>query len=378
MSKYFVVKALYIFILISLPFAVFPQQTLQNATQSIRGGDLLYKQQLQYKDPGRSGTQVLWDFSRLEAGEASYPVRYTALNDFLITGTERITHYAYLQQGDSLLLVGFTNPTTVLKNIRPEVLLTFPFAYGDSIQTPFYAHGKYANRLEMDVMGTVETVANASGMMILPSRDTLKNVLRTRTLKLLSETTQNISDTYYSKRETPLTISDDSISIRLATDSVLFVTETYRWYARGYRYPVFETVRSWEQSRSNNGENEFVAEAFFFPPEEQVFLEDDEANVAIRNEITTNNDPWAGLTYNIYPNPVNNLPLEVEIYLPKPADIHAQMRNSMGHVVWNQTFGSYPAGTVNFQIPCAGLPVNNYILDIWLNEHLISSIIMKR
>ncbi|MDR0507902.1 MAG: hypothetical protein LBH32_13950 [Dysgonamonadaceae bacterium] len=40
--------------------------------------------------------------------------------------------------------------------------------------------------------------------------------------------------------------------------------------------------------------------------------------------------------------------------------------------------GSRNAGIYGFQVPVAGLPVGNYIFDIWLDDKQISEIIMVR
>jgi hypothetical protein len=263
--------------------------------------------------------------------------------------------------------------------------------YGDTMQSYYYAHGKYGNRLELDAMGRIETSADSYGMMILPNKDTLKHVLRTRSLKYIAEKTQPISYGYYDKLESPLHISADSINRRLAGDSVLFVMETFRWYEKGYRYPVFETVRSWEKQRRNEGnENnedvEFLATAFFFPPQEHYYLDDDEENLALleneNNEENEENaiiDPWEGLTYNLFPNPVKNSTLNVEMYLPKNAHtIRIQLRSTMGLPVLDENKGARPEGTYSFQLDMTRVSVGNYVLDMWLDDHLVSEIILKR
>jgi hypothetical protein len=108
-------------------------------------------------------------------------------------------------------------------------------------------------------------------------------------------------------------------------------------------------------------------------------LEDDEENLALLEEEDNSvSDPWAGLSYNIYPNPVKTTPLEVEIYLPRPADIRLQLRSTMGMIITDKIKGHYPAGTCSFQVETHSLATGNYILDIWLNEKLISEIILKR
>jgi hypothetical protein len=287
-------------------------------------------------------------------------------------------------QNDSLFLWGFENQTTQLHNVQPELLLKFPLHYGDTIQSYYYAHGKYGNRLELDAMGSIETSADSYGMMILPDKDTLKHVLRTRTIKYIARDTHPISELYYDKLESPLQITHDSIDQRLSGDSILFVVETFRWYEKGYRYPIFETVRSWEQYRHND-DYEFLNTAFFYSPLEHYYLDDDDENLAIleneTNEENENNesiDPWEGLTYNFYPNPVKTSPLYVEMYLPQAANVQVQVRNSMGIIVLGINKGYQPAGTYNFQLDLYTVPTGNYILDIWLNDRLINEVIMKR
>jgi hypothetical protein len=120
------------------------------------------------------------------------------------------------------------------------------------------------------------------------------------------------------------------------------------------------------------------ATAFFYPPQEHLYLADDAENMAVLDSLINHaTDPWADLSYNFFPNPVKTF-LNVEIYLPQAADVHYQIHNTMGSVVLERDLGSFPGGLMNFQINASALPVNNYILDIWLNGHLISGTILKR
>jgi len=43
-----------------------------------RAGDKLVKYQVEYKDPGPSGENVLWDFSKLKTVNENYTVTYSA------------------------------------------------------------------------------------------------------------------------------------------------------------------------------------------------------------------------------------------------------------------------------------------------------------
>lgn len=373
MKTYFYITFL---VLWGIPGILSAQNILKSELNSFHAGDIIIKQQVEYKDPGRSGEDVLWDFSRLNVINDRYELTYSAFNDYIITGTEHSNNYYYGTVNDSLFSLGYDNPTTRLYGIQPELMLHFPVNYGDSVSKYFYAHGKHGNRLELDAFGKTITRADAHGMILLPSGDTLKQVIRIHTIKYLYEDTRPIGKEYYVKQKTPLHISPDSINQRFSTDSLCFVLETFRWYARGYRYPVFETIRS----------GETLVTAFFFPPEEQYFETEDEANIAERqrmmeeeNTISPSNNPWEGMTYNIFPNPVVS-DLQFELFLPHSCNnVRIQIRSQMGLVYMDETKGAYPQGINHFSFNVNHLSTGNYVLDFWLDGYLIhGSVIMKR
>jgi hypothetical protein len=364
--------------------SVSAQHRLQSKHNMLRAGDEIIKQQVEYKDPGRAGENVLWDFSRLSSVNDEYTLHYGTDNDTLITGMEHLTRYRYTLQNDSLLLWGFENQTTRLINPQPELLLKFPVHFAGKSSSYYYAHGKHGNRIELETMGYIETQADAFGTIALPNKDTLKHVLRTRTIKYIAETSQPISESYYQKESNPEFIPDDLILARLQTDSVIFAVETFRWYAKGYRYPVFETVRSWQQRTGEDGGHEFLHTAFFFPPQEHYYLDDDEENLALLeedNQADPGNphaNPWSGLTYNFYPNPVE-VNLEIEMYLPKPANrIRMQLTDRMGRVAWAKEYGSRQQGIHTEQIYMYPFVTGEYILNIWFDDYMIGEKIIKK
>lgn len=64
----------------------FGQNPLQKNTNLIRGNDVIVKQQVEYKSPGRSGENVLWNFSELSSINDSYQVNYQAYSDSTLVG----------------------------------------------------------------------------------------------------------------------------------------------------------------------------------------------------------------------------------------------------------------------------------------------------
>ncbi len=358
---------------------VFSQHTLQSNLNIFRPEDVIIKQQVSYKDPGRSGENVLWDFSQLETVDEEYDLAYFNQGDSLTVGIEHHTKYYYSLSNDSLLLWGFENPTTILKNTQPELLMKFPVHYKDRVQTYYHGTGRYCDRLSLDAMGTTETVADAYGMMILPDKDTLKHVIRTHTFKRIAEDTQSLTYSLLPPPPVPV-LSSDSIDYRLQTDTVVLELETCRWYVEGYRYPVFETVKSREIIHGEA--KDFFCTAFFYPPQEHYYLDEDEENLAIlealQKEEENSANRWEGLTYNCYPNPVVTT-LDVEMYLPKTANnIRVQLSDRQGRMLTEENWGAKPEGIFTGQVYMEPYPRGEYILNISLDGYKVSEILMKR
>jgi len=367
-----------IYILLGL-FSVFEMLQAQHTLNSVfnlpRVGDEIIKQQVEYKNPGRSGEKVIWDFSRLELindeysliysspelteetnsyimGRDSIPAGYLNEADLLI-GTEHNTMYYYRVQDHCLWSLGHENPTVLLHYTQPFVSEFYPMNYRDSLDSTYEAEGLYSSSIPFDIKGSVWIKSDAYGLMILPSGDTLQHVVRVR-----------------SEREVQQQIKMDS-GEEIVNNSVL---ETYRWYSKGYRYPIFETVRTFNVVA--NEEIDYFCTAFFYPPQDHYYLDNDEDNLQLQGE-NVSSDPWLNLRYNIYPNPVRTN-LEVEFYLPQSAFIRVQVRTLLGMIVLETNEGRYLEGVGTFQLNTMVLPTGNYILDIWLNDHLVSEIIMKR
>ncbi len=175
--KYIIMKICSLFCLLwVVSSSLFAQHSLENRLNMYRADDEIIKQQVEYKDPGRGGENVLWDFSRLTSVNDEYRLSFFEAYNGKLAGMEHQTMYYYTLSNDSLLLWGFENATAKLKNDQPELLLKYPVKYQDHTSCYYHGHGLYCDRL--------------------------------------------------------------------AADSTLIAVETFRWYSKGYRYPVFETVFS--------------------------------------------------------------------------------------------------------------------------------------
>ena len=128
------------------------------------------------KDPGNSGENILWDYSSLKIVDDNYKIRYRE-NETDTAGYVENAHntsYYYRITRDSLFLYKYVNGTTRMIYTLPELKLTYPFNYKDSINSPLAAKGNYCGKLPLHISGNSETTADAFGKLITPEGDVLR------------------------------------------------------------------------------------------------------------------------------------------------------------------------------------------------------------
>ena len=387
---------IYIFI-ISLLTAVYTLGQVPQLKRELnlpRSGDVIVKQQVEYKDPGRAGADVVWDFGQLQSINPEYTLSYeepafvedSVSGGFYLMGKDTVfayqlhpsdavficrehrTLYYYVFTDSVLVNLGYDNQATSLHYLTPLLTCKLPMTFGDSLFHRYLTAGFYTRKVPFAESGSVSLTSDAYGMLVLPTGDTLRQVLRTKSVQIKAE-------------PLPTTAGDS------ATVNTFF--ETYKWYARGYRYPVFETQRT--VIYIDTAETARYQTAFLYPPPQQYSQVPDTANA---NELAqmleeenensqssggTQDGLWAGMYYNIFPNPVIT-DLQLELYLPHSCNgVRVQLRDKMGIAVIDQNKGAYPEGISSFTFNLDGLLPDNYVLDFWLDGYLVhGSVVMKR
>lgn len=206
-----------------------------------------------------TGSGLVWDISqREETSDEDYIVEYTSADGTALTAvSEQDTRYLYKMQGDSLLISGFENHTTLMDYDLPEEYLHFTMHFGDSIEGYFHGTGKYCDRLGMRHYGRYKTKADGVGYLVFAEGDTLRNVIRLHTERTMAAEMMPIE-----LLDSLSTYTQDSIDLHIAADTALVRMDIYRWYAEGYRYPVLETrVR-----RDGSGEQVLAEAAYYYQP----------------------------------------------------------------------------------------------------------------
>lgn len=377
--------------LMSVAFVLPVCGQLNTSHNHFRPGDVLIKQQVEYIYPGSSGGNKVWNFSKLNTindeytlsydfppleGDSVYIVgdmRYSRKNvpdNEFVTGTEHNTMYYYRMKNDSLLQLGHENPSVKLAYTSSMTLIRFPLNYGQRVSSAYTSQGLYSGTVEIRTEGTMTTVADAYGKIILPSGDTLSPVLRVKT-------TQTIYDI---PGEGSFTVNE--------SDNKGKALETNRWYSKGYRYPVFETIRNINLSDST----EIFSTAFFFPPQDHLYLDTDPENLALLDKLweeteddatNTDNEQVKTVTLEdvmsckLYPNPVVSF-MNLEYELKEDARVSFELYSIEGLPVRKIKVKLQKAGMYHENVDCSNLSPRNYVLRITANGLVVNEVIIKK
>lgn len=346
-------RKIFIAIVILLPCGIINAQT-QNKGISLernayRPSDQIVKQQIEFVDPGMAGEGLTWDFSKKNSINDKYKVRYFCPNktdSSHITGLEHQTQYHYDLRKDTLWMTGYNNRTTEMVFDKAEAYLRFPFHYGDSLHTSFQGTGLYCQKINLIARGETHVTIDAAGKVITPDQDTIKNVIRLHRERTYNET--GIKNT------------------RIKLD-------TYCWYALGYRYPIFESVRSltfFADSITDHFET-----SFYYPIKDLEQIKEDLVNEEIRKSTTSDNDIL--IRCQSFPNPVvNEVTLDFE--LSKKSNVSFRICDLSG-LQWISVFGKIvQEGTQQQCISMSGMPPGNYILYVKVNDFIHRMKIIKQ
>ncbi len=256
-------------------------QVLTSSANAPREGDLLHMVQVVPLDVGEAGRGRLWDFSDLHEMDSKLKVEHLLASDTtdtLMAIARRARRYTLLR-GDTLLSPGENNQW-LIRYTMPETLLRYPFAYGDSLSAPFHGTSQYCERTYCRTFGHTTVKADASGTMVTPGGDTLRHVLRLHVLRregadLLPVYTRPAMEALLDSLP-PFTA--DSIHARMQGDRLLRTTDTYHFFAGGYRYPVLTVTTEAYGDDS-------ATEAFYLSPREQEMLAYDPENERLRENV---------------------------------------------------------------------------------------------
>lgn len=284
-----------------------------------------------------------------------------------ITMFELGTHSVYRQDGKSLLLVGTENQLSLLHYEQPEEWLHFPLPIGDSLEGTFKGRGSYCDRLFMYVFGHYLTAADAEGLLLLPSGDTLRHVTRLRTERVTSCIYLPLDSVMARHKHQLLdvpSLDDDMVAAYITVDTARMKTVASRYYAPGYRYPILETTEIGPDD--GNVFAPYLSTAFYAAPDEQEKLAWDTENIALRMMAHDENGNDGGITggfnYTLTQQADSRL-LTVDYNLETAATLRLLVCDAKG-IMYSQATQQAEKGTGSISIGYGGLPHGQYILYI--------------
>lgn len=350
----------------------------------LRADDQVEKQTVAYTAPTEGGQDIVWDFQGLEEQEASHKADYqeAARRKGIIVGTEQAALNYYRQTGDSLLLWGYENNLERMEYDRPILLLHTPLQYGEQWNGMFHGTKAYCEKLFARVFGIYSAVVDATGIMLLPSGDTLRHVSRVHIMEVRAEQQYHQVSTAAGLKaliDSMAPYTADSIRNRMNDGRMLVQTDTYRWYAAGYRYPVLETIITGPLGK----EPVYFASLYCAPDEQE--KQADEENGRLRDLLARqasaghgdgNGGGKSAAQHNTMSHcavAVNGRTVTVTYDLTDDATVKGLVCNIQG-MVFRQQSQTHGAGEhYRIQLDCTGLRRGEYVLYLNVNGRVASS-----
>ena len=347
-------KKKFVMLLLILEGAIiyaYPQTSITYEANSINVTDTICLMEVEYTSAQSDGESVYWDFSCAEPVNQLKRISYLedSLGILMEFTLERINKY--VQTADSLQLVGYETPLVRIDYEVPVIYRLYPFDYGDQSEKVFHGRGTYCKQKSILSDGVINIEADGTGTLCLEEQDTIQNVTRLHVIRTSSISMMNASD------------SIDS----LVSDSRQEIEERYIWYARGCRYPVFETIS--QTYYADAVQVSCIQKAYKFLPKIQNLLHD-----SINAEIQLNDSIMEVRQHPIFQYMVSVLSnaVHIDYNLTESASITALVCDVMG-MVYERKSTSHPAGeNYSMDIDCSELDKGTYILYLNVNGKVFS------
>ena len=350
-------KRILLIAIILFPLSLFAQQ-IERETNIIRDGDVLTLDVMSYSNPGKSGKGLCWDFSNVEESDKRHEITITQDSNDIYTLTDDSGLTYFQEKNDNLFIIGKESSLSKTSHSIPMLLMKFPLAFGDSISTIYKGNGVYCGDHLTKVEGIASIKADGLGVLCLNEGDTIYNVLR-----------------IHSIRTSSIVMDVDSFALDTMPKK-LEIEDVYQWYAKGYRYPVYETYSN--TCYDNLIPVSVLQRAYRFLPEtQQLTLANDFLNEESRNNNTTrvnegfsNGNGHSSSDNFHYELSVHGNVLSINYSSESDADITALVSDSQGIIYKRRDLSCSANQVCTLDIDCSGLHHGEYVLYINANGHI--------
>lgn len=348
--------SLFTSLLLLLSIGLAAQTTLTYQNNSLTINDSNTYQEIQFADPGASGPNQEWDFSRIQftdknqCSSVQFPTiqklaGITACNllladngyqYFLNSSENGLEEAGYVNNDQKLSLVYFD----------PIIKMKYPFTFGNQYTDHFVGVALFDGTSKIDVAGDFTVSADAFGTLILPDR-VIKDVLRIKSVKKGQQ--NNVCG-----------ITDFSIT-------------KYSWFAAGYRYPLLNL--NIVETRSN-GASPVITKTANYNIQQQY---EKKAVVGAALQTSRTALPGSEIEVNVSPNPFQNR-LIYSYFLPESADVSIDVCGISGKTIgWIFKHQQQGAGLHNgeFYASKFGLAPGIYLIRFTIGKQSVIKRIVK-
>lgn len=249
--------------------------------------------------------------------------------------------YSYQLRNDSLFCLGYENATTSMRYNRPQLLAVFPLQVGDSLAASYSGLGEYCHLLPLSIEGISTVVVDGVGSLSLPDMQA-DNLFRIHVSSSISE---------------------------ILCDTTHYKMDKYIWlYNNANHLPVFEVSETSLIFPSDTIVNRL---AYYRVPS----LEENtnEINIIQEEELV---NQCAFTEARFLPNPVVEN-LLITYVLVHPAHLRFTLCNRQGLFIYSSSTVYQKEGDYQTSIPMMGLPHDDYVLYIHVDDVILSETIIK-
>ncbi len=212
--------------------------------------------------PRNSGIGCLWDFSNSTLTD-KYKITYLSDQDSLFYVITHKDVNKYVLDGNRLLWAGYENRQSNMNSSIAPSVMSLPLTFGEKTETEYLLTGKYSNSFFQVEVGTVVSIADAHGDLVLPGGDTITNLLRVKETKLF---------------HTAISTEEIKLPLDTVTDTIpLQETITYRWFSLSSLIPVAIYTES----------NVYVKGEIVLKEESGFLMDSDEVKFSMKNHTET-------------------------------------------------------------------------------------------
>jgi len=288
----------------------------------------------QYVDPGVSGKNVVWDFSKLEVQNSftgSIESYYTSkccskFSKGNVVLEEFGNFFVFESTPTSLEQVGYMsgNGVTRFEYTKPFVKMQYPFTFSSTYSGNYDGNYIVNDNVIGKISGTYLVEGDGFGRLILPNGRTLDNVLRVKEVRTTKQVFNN--------------------------GSALITDITYRWYVSQHRFPVLVLIRS--EVKGENSEPVISTRAAY------------NSNV-MNATMEAPLDQASNINLSVYPNPYSQK-VKIEFTTAERGQVNLSIFDMSGKMVKQIENSTLDAGLkrYEFSAKALGLTGGTYILKL--------------